>query len=282
MKLVRFAIVLSGLFGFLFFSSCNYYFKKTESNNNLTLDTIRINKIHSPNNDSTNFKCKIDLTFIYPKTWSDENGLKKLQSIFIRETLQEQFANLTPQEATEAFVAQYFAEFDSIAFEEYPMDEYEMEDETGFAYYMQLKNEITYNQNQFISFAVETHLYEGGAHGSNNIHGYVINLNSKKLLKEEDFSGINYSQNMAGLMKQKLAKKNELSDPNKLENIGYTSLSDIKPNGNFTIDEKGITYYFNEYEIAAYFLGTTRIFIPYEEFNIYLMKYSPISSISDI
>ena len=58
------------------------------------------------------------------------------------------------------------------------------------------------------------------------------------------------------------------------------SIDEIFPNGNFLIDDNGITYTFNEYEIAAYVVGATNVHLPYEEIQYLLKKESPIAHLA--
>ena len=265
-------------------SSCRP--KGQTNNNSLSFDTIRVNKVYHQKNDTTLPACELQISFVFPKTEEDEKKQKNLQALFIEKTLESSFSDLAPQEAANAFVSLYIKEFDNFIREdeaeeheehgEFEEFKFEPEEKSEYLYYLTLKDSIVYNKNNFLSFLVERRIYEGGAHGSNSVYGYVINLETGKLINEDSFAGINYSKNLSDLMAQKLAKENGLSDPQDLENIGYVNISEIAPNNNFTFDEKGITYYFNEYEIGAYFLGVTKIFIPYEELNVYISKDSPI------
>ncbi|GHV08859.1 hypothetical protein FACS1894160_3850 [Bacteroidia bacterium] len=100
-------------------------------------------------------------------------------------------------------------------------------------------------------------------------------------MTENDFAGDDFEQNMSAVIVQKILEANELNNPDQLENLGFYG-SEILPNGNFTLNDKGITYYFNEYEIAAYFVGVTEVFIPYEELNIYIISDSPIASLAGL
>ena len=70
-------------------------------------------------------------------------------------------------------------------------------------------------------------------------------------------------------------------NPKDLENIGFFSVEEIFPNGNFLVDEDGITYTFNEYEIAAYVVRETNVFLPYAEILYLLKKDSPIAKLID-
>ena len=46
--------------------------------------------------------------------------------------------------------------------------------------------------------------------------------------------------------------------------MGYTSTGDLEPTENFYLSEKGITFYYNIYEIAPYVMGPVEITLPYE------------------
>ena len=40
---------------------------------------------------------------------------------------------------------------------------------------------------------------------------------------------------------------------------------EIKPNGNFTVSEQGVTYIYNQYEIAPYSMGAIHVSVPWDE-----------------
>ena len=82
-------------------------------------------------------------------------------------------------------------------------------------------------------------------------------------------------------MVDQIAKQNNVANNKELENIGFFSIDEIFPNGNFMVDETGITYSFNEYEIAAYVVGATHVQLPYKEIRHLLRDDSPISSLID-
>ena len=67
---------------------------------------------------------------------------------------------------------------------------------------------------------------------------------------------------LAQILIDHIAKQNKVENPKDLENIGFFSVEEIFPNGNFLVDEDGITYTFNEYEIAAYVVRETNVFLP--------------------
>ena len=89
----------------------------------------------------------------------------------------------------------------------------------------------------------------------------------------------NYQDNLARILVDQIAKQNNVSDAKELENIGFFSVDEIFPNGNFLVDETGITYSFNEYEIATYVVGVTNAHLPYKEIRYLLRDDSPISQL---
>jgi len=278
-----FFILAVSVFFSLVSISCS---KKTNPNNNgVVFDTIQENKTQSIDYKKSKLNCSLHITFVYPVTWEKSSQVNDLRKLFIEKVFPVQYANLSPQDAVNNFSAQYLHDFQSIQFKDFfnkDDDDGEsiLEDENSFIYELNLENEVLYNHDGFISFVVKNTNYEGGAHGSNSIYGYVIDLNTGKFLTEEDFAGNNYKKNISALLAQKIAAANGLTDVAQLEDNGYNAIEDIVPNENFTIDDKGITYYFNEYEIAAYFIGITKVFISYEELKPYITNDNPISSLS--
>jgi hypothetical protein len=282
MKNLSFLFSVICVFFFLFLAGCN---PKTKIiNNNVKFDSIQVAESYYLFNDSSQPSCNIEIFFVYPDS-SDEQLLKTLQDIFLEKMFGDSFRGFDPKQAAKVYAEQYIQEFkrfetlvpdDSIYAEE---EKYE--DETGFSYYVKMKTKVLFNQNNFISFFVEFLSYEGGAHSSRCKYAYVINLETGELLQEEQFTGYSYYSDISCILIDKIAEANSVTNTKDLEYLGYNSLDDICPNNNFTIDNKGITYYFNENEIAGTMMGLTQVFIPYEELKIYIKKDSPLFPIAN-
>jgi len=253
--------------------------KTNLTDNGIVFDTIQVNKTQSIDYKKSTLNCKLHIAFTYPIAYKSSIQLSDLQKLFIKKVFPPQYAVFSPQEAVKNFSEQYLKDFQSIKFKDFSDEDYILEDENNFIYELSLENEVLYNRNDIISFVVKNVNYEGGAHGSNSIYGYVIDLNTGKFITEDDFAGNNFKKNLSSLIVQKIATAKGLDSIPQLEDIGYDAVEDIGPNGNFSLDEKGITYYFNEYEIAAYFVGITEVFIPYEELKPYITDDNPISSL---
>ena len=249
--------------------------------NAIRFDSLQVSETYHLFNDTTKPSCHVEICFVYPDS-SNEDKLNALQSLFVETIFGESFKELSPGQVAKEYAKQYINGFKQI--ENQPVDtavaegESRYEHETGYTYYRILRDSILYNQNGFVSFFVEVTDYEGGARCLKSVYGYVVNLSTGALLQEDHFSGTNYRQNISCILADKIAEANG-SKVEELENLGFNSLCDIAPNRNFTIDNKGITYYFNENEIAGFKEGIIRVFIPYNELKVYLTKDSPIASL---
>jgi hypothetical protein len=101
-------------------------------------------------------------------------------------------------------------------------------------------------------------------------------LSTGELITEREIFLDDFEDDMAQILVKKLAGQNEVKQVEELESIGYLSIDEIYPNDNFSIDETGITYFFNEYEIAAYVIGTSIIHLTFDEIKHLLRENSPI------
>jgi len=281
MKKVNFFFLFVCIFYVLFSFCCNPTGKYI-GENAIRFDSVQIAETYYIHDDTTRPGCNIQISFIYPDS-ADNRLLMPMQDIFVEKFFGDSYKNLNPEQATLKYICQYIQDFqalenlvpDSIA----PTEDEHYKDESGYTCYAKLQNHILFNRGDFLSFTVELTSYEGGAHSSKSIYGYVINLKTCDLLQDDQLAGNDYDSHISKIMIDSIVKRNGVAKPEDLENLGYNSISDIHPNNNFTIDEKGITYYFNEDEIGGTLLGLTQIFIPCEEIKLYLADDSPVKTL---
>jgi hypothetical protein len=255
------------------------------TDNDIVFDSIHIAETYYLHNDTSKPSCNLQIQFLFPKSYKNEKILAKAQSMFIEKFFGEDFAQMKPAEAVQNYKERYIAEFKEFEKEfgeGSALITDEESDETGHSYYATLQNSIPFNKNNLISFTVEYSNYEGGAHGSHSIYGYIFDLTNGTLISEDQIFTENYKKELASIIVNKIAEINNIKDSKDLPNVGYGSIDDIFPNGNLIIDEKGITYFFNENEIAGYVVGITKVFIPYEEISIYMSKDSPTGKLAGL
>ena len=128
-----------------------------------------------------------------------------------------------------------------------------------------------YKGRSLRTYVVSSSHYMGGAHGMHGISCYVIDMKSGSLVGEEDLFVQGYERTLADLLFQHCMDdlKEEMGDTDPDE-IFY---AEIAPNGNFSVDEKGVTYYYSPYEIAPYSYGVITIPVSWEELKPILRKH---------
>jgi len=281
-KVSTFILTVSVFFSLLNISCA----KKTKPDDTgVVFDSIQVNKTQSVDYKDSKLNCNLHILFTYPVACKQTSSLGDLQKMFIEKVFPSQYVNLSPQEAIDSFSTQYLKDFQAIKWNDSFDEDAMLEDDDSFIYELSVEDKVLYNKDNLISFVVKNTNNEGGggADISNSVYGYVFDLKTGKMLTEDDFAGDDYKKNVSSILAEKIAAANGLGDVSQLVTVGgYNSIEDIAPNGNFIIDDKGITYYFNENQIAAGFVGITEVFIPYEELKASITNDNPISSLAGL
>lgn len=272
------ALLLIGLIA----TGCNTG-KKNGSENDITFDSIRVEKTYHLLDNPDNPNCNLEIKFVFPKKFTNKEILSSIQKQFVSTYFGDSYEQLSPEEAVAKYTDDYIAAYKDLE------SDYKAElakaDETPvgswFSYYEMSSNDIAFNRDDILSYTIRFENYTGGAHGSHSYNNHVLNLKTGKPITEEEIFVENYQDSLAQILVDQIAKQNNVSDPKELENIGFFSVDEIFPNGNFLVDETGITYSFNEYEIAAYVVGVTNVHLPYKEIRYLLRDDSPIAHLID-
>ena len=266
----------------VFVSGCNIGTKKT-TDNDVTFDSISVDKTYHLLENPENPNCNLQINFTYPAKYDNKDILKKIQQQFVYSYFGDGYENLSPEEATAKYTEDYLNNYKDLE------DEYKAEvakaDETPvgawFSYFEMSSDDMAYNKNDILSYTVNFENYTGGAHGAHSFTNHVIDMKTGNLIKEDDIFIEGFQEDLAQILIDRIAKQNTVGNPKELENIGFFSIDEIFPNGNFLIDDNGITYTFNEYEIAAYVVGATNSRSSLDEEIQYLLKKkSPIAHLA--
>ncbi|MDD6209169.1 MAG: DUF3298 domain-containing protein [Bacteroidales bacterium] len=257
--------------------------KNTETKENpIKFETITKNASYHLFDKEKNPNCELEIAFTYPTEYTDNNILKEIQNKFIVSALGEDYINENPQKAIEKYIKSYIDTYKELEpdFQKESESLSDDEDPGAWYYYTEnLSNDIFFNQAKILSYTNRLETYTGGAHGAHAYNNHVIDLTTGKWITEEDIFVEGYTEPITKLLIEKIAELNQVDDPSKLNEIGYFGIEEIQPNGNILVNEQGITYTFNEYEIAAYAIGVTKVLLPYDEIELYLKKESPIAQL---
>ena len=283
MKTIRF-VLLSSLFLVL---TCCSGSKKTDGtiDCDLVFDSLKVEKTYHLFQDTAMPSCNLKINFIYPSDAADKSLLDSLQSIFISRYFGNDYIGKTPQDAIESYKKRYIAGYKQYEDKNNPEVAafgYKKGNTWGssFSYYESSHNNIHYNDENIVCFSVHFENYTGGAHGSTRNYGTTIDLNTQKIITEKDIFGEDNIDKISAIIIQKIAEQSNITNPEELENMGYYGINEINTNGNFLVNKEGITYIYNEYEIAPYMMGRTVVFLPYKEIKIYINPQAAISKLA--
>ncbi|MDR2121353.1 MAG: DUF3298 and DUF4163 domain-containing protein [Tannerella sp.] len=250
--------------------------------NGIAFDSLSVDKSYYINDIETNPGCSLQIRFVYPVVVENNEIQKKLQQQFIVSFFNDVDRTLSPAEAAAWYVENYINVFKS---EE---KEYQAEvenlgvhpDEVWFTYELIKSNEVVYNQDGLLSFVVQTSSYTGGAHGAHSVENYVLDVKTGQYISENEIFVDKYKEELSHLLVDEIVRMNEVKDARDLETIGFFDVNEIVPNNNFYADETGITYTFNEYEIAAYVVGAVSVHLPYDKIRHILRREGPLAHVA--
>ena len=248
--------------------------------NKIAFDSIQVEKIYHLLDNPDNPNCDLEINFVYPKDFADKAVLEKAQKQFVYNYFGESYENLSPEEAVSHYTDDYIAAYKDLE-EDFEEESRRATKESPvgswFSYYEMSSNQITFNKAGLVCYTICFENYTGGAHGAHSYNNHVLDLATGEAVTEEAIFHEGYQEELAKLLVDQIASDNNLTDAKELENIGFFSIEEIFPNGNFLVDETGITYSFNEYEIAAYVVGLINVHLPYESIRPLLRDDSPIA-----
>ncbi|MDR2138918.1 MAG: DUF3298 and DUF4163 domain-containing protein [Tannerella sp.] len=266
-----FKILLAGG-GIALLTCCNTGRKEVKENQ-VQWDSIAVNKSCYAAGVDTLPGCSLQIGFVYPIDFQDKAILKSIQQLFVLDCFGNKYADMTPENAVEKYAEDYI---NSVREEAKDFDE----ELPAYEYYEVLNNQILYNRNQLLSVTVGRETFSGGAHGAHSHLNRVIDLKTGRILSEKDLFIDDYRDDLAKIIVDNIAVSNSVDKVSELENLGFFSINEISPNENFYVDDTGITYTFNEYEIAAYAIGPVVVRLPYEQVRHLLRTDSPLAAIA--
>lgn len=138
------------------------------------------------------------------------------------------------------------------------------EDAYTFPWWLSAEVDFCFIDKRYIKADFSTEVYMGGAHGDSKIRHYMIDSETSTVLKLEDIcSDIPALEKRAEVH---FRKANNLDAQGDLEQYRFWFRENqFHLNQNFYFDTEKITFVFNEYEIAPYFMGLFYIELPFAE-----------------
>lgn len=202
----------------------------------------------------------LDINVSYPVSGMDKTALGKAGAFLTAEYFGEEYAGLDPAEAIKAYTDDITAEYrdENLGIAQ------DIEDgkipSMTLRHEEYIKGEMYGSHKNIFSYKTSKYVFAGGAHGMTAETAFNFDMKTGEPVVETDFFKEGYNRKLTGLLSAHL--------PEALESPADTSMMfirEIEPNGNFCVSKEGVTYIYNQYEIAPYAMGIIRITIPWED-----------------
>jgi len=278
MKFISTQIGLFSVLSVLFFSCEN---KKVDTPNEVAYDSIVVSKIYHLDNDSTKPSCSVKISYVFPKQYTDTVILGKLQQEFNYAMLEdESYETLSPANAVDKYITDYIANYKEAAKVQFPDWETSEDSDDYFSFYKTLNSKVLFDKGGIISYQTSSMDFKGGANSSTFYKNIVIELKTGDVVTEKDIFIPEYKAMLNKMLTDKIMVQNNVKKAEDLLEFGYWGIEDIAANNNFSLDENGLTYLFNQGEYSAPSLGAIKVPFTYSELYPILKDNSPISIIS--
>lgn len=135
----------------------------------------------------------------------------------------------------------------------------------GAAWYLETTGKINSNGKNVLSYSIGQSMYTGGAHPNSYLAYYNFDKGNGNQITLKDIFGANFDTALNKIIDTEFRKMKGLSAADNLQDKAGLFENKITYTNNFAIEKKGLRFYYNSYDIAAYVYGPTDLFIPWSD-----------------
>lgn len=272
--------------GLVVFALLTVFGCRQQSRNDLaatvSFDTLSIDTVAPLFAGAEEPACHFRLSMEYPTSAASEELLHVVDEFIVSLYFKEDYVGLSCEAAATKYCKDYLSAYEEEGkgvLEAYgknigeaiPWMSYE-EISTG---------RVLYCDHGFLSYAVSFYSYRGGAHGNSSVSNKVLNLATYCPLYLNDlFNGTGFLE-VSAILRNTLAKNYGCASVAELaETEPFFSPEEIDLTENFFIDDKGITWQYNPYEIAPYSMGLITVTLSWAQVLPFLLEDSPLAPLA--
>lgn len=212
--------------------------------------------------------CHLQLKFEIPASASSKKNINAVNSLIGQLTQDGNYLNESNdldemvRQYTKAYIVNYLEEGnDAIA--NYGDD---MEAAANWMSYEEnCEGSVLYNDYGIFSYSVKLYTYTGGAHGNSSNCVGTINLNTNKIITLETLFDQENKEIIKGEILSILVQEHQLLN------------DEIEATENFYITDRGITFVYDEFEIASYSDGEISVTLGWDKIKPLLLNNSSIT-----
>ena len=217
------------------------------------------------NPDKTSPRAKFEITILFPPLVKDQSN-DSLKKIISKHLLKHNKVIVSPMEFLEKLKNNYFDSYikssEGIA---------DISNPEPFNREKNISMQVAYNENQILSIILKKFAKTGKSPGMEMDKYLVFSSALNRQLFIEDIISEEGLSFLDELLNKKLRKLNGIRPDESLKDAGFFT-GEISHNNNFFINNDGIGFLYNIYEIAPGSLGTTSLFITFNEIGPGMIK----------
>lgn len=233
-------------------------------------------KVYLSEEDTTLGSYTIDLSFDFPVSYKEQEVLKKIQDTIRTVFFGDNMDGIPEDSLLYRYAADLGKEYisnNADFAERMPEESY-----LTFNHFFSEEGFILLNDENIFSYGILLHVYSGGAHPFGGRTFYNFNLKNGKVILEEEIFTAGYEEALTKIIKDKLLENFNSENKTQYTNIDEAGFftEEIRPNNNFYINDEGICYVFNAYEIAPYSIGESEVVLPYQSIRHLMKPQNPL------
>ena len=140
-------------------------------------------------------------------------------------------------------------------------------DAPWFNGYYTLRSNASEGRNGCICYVADYEIYSGGAHPNNIISCVNIDTKTGREIALQDIFAPDTDEQLTERLTNRLAQHNGVKGIEGLNDIDYLVFNEMYITNNFILGKDSIFFLYNNYEIAPYYKGRSRIGFKYDELN---------------
>ena len=250
----------------------------------VTFDTLTIDTICPLFHSYDKPNCHLVIKMAKPEAQTPEETMLAIEqfiSVLPKDGSFENDANGSVESMVNAYVKEYIMLYLNEGHDAIGQHEGETVEEEAASSWMNYEEKVVgsilYNADGLLSYQVTTDSFTGGAHGNKTIDNGVFNLNTLKQVGLSDVFNENFLSDLHATLRNKLMQQNNCTSMEELAEKGqFTSPNEIEATENFYVNEEGITWTYDPYEIAPYSVGVVQISLTWDEVSPFLATDSPV------
>jgi Deacetylase PdaC/Protein of unknown function (DUF3298) len=198
--------------------------------------------------------------FIFPKAIGGKKGVSDSINNWVANRLKEPIylGDGNPTKLTLDTTIQQFFAAQKQAMKEFP-------NMASNAWSNEVTGKVTFQNNNIACLETTAYSYNGGAHPNSFVAYQIFDINTGKKVAAQ--KGITNMSAFLALAEKKFRVNRKIPAKTSFEKayFNFPEKNKFSLPANIGLSEKGLTLFYNDYEVASHATGSTELFIPFEE-----------------